>query len=413
MIKNGEKCICGRVHSCDIEKIIIKSGAIKELPGLAAGYENILLVADKNTYAAAGKETAEALGSKIKNTLVYTDEGLLVPDEYAVKRLEEALFEGADLIVGVGSGVIQDLCKFVSFRKGLPYFIVATAPSMDGYASAGAAMIEGGMKVTYQTHVPVAIIGDAEILKNAPLDMIRAGYGDIIGKYSCLCDWRLSAVVNGEYLCPEIYDMTYEMLLKVRDLGPALMKRDGDAVCALTEALAGVGVAMAYAGNSRPASGSEHHLSHFFEVTGLLKNEPYLLHGVDVAYSTVITEKLREKLLDETPDFSEKESDEAAFESELRRVFGRGAKGVSALHKKAAYRPPYGVYREKWDEIKAVLSEPPSSAEISAMLASVGLYPERFEAEYSPEKVKDAVKFAPELKDRYTVLRLYNDLRKD
>lgn len=33
-----------------------------------------------------------------------------------------------------------------------------------------------------------AIIADTEVLKNAPIEMIRAGYGDIIGKYCALCD---------------------------------------------------------------------------------------------------------------------------------------------------------------------------------------------------------------------------------
>ena len=88
------------------------------------------------------------------------------------------------MIVGIGSGVIQDLCKYVSFNKNLPYFIIATAPSMDGYASKGAAMITDNMKVTYNAHVPEVIIGDVDILKNAPMDMIKSGYGDILGKFS-------------------------------------------------------------------------------------------------------------------------------------------------------------------------------------------------------------------------------------
>ena len=94
------------------------------------------------------------------------------------------------MIIGIGLGVIQDLCKYVSYNAKLPYFIVATAPSMDGYALKGAAMIMGNMKVTYNAHVPEAIIADTEILKDAPMDIIRSGYGDILGKFSCLNAWR-------------------------------------------------------------------------------------------------------------------------------------------------------------------------------------------------------------------------------
>ena len=107
----------------------------------------------------------------------------------------------ADLIIGVGSGVINDLCKHVSFKNDLAYYIVATAPSMDGYASVGAALILNGMKITLNARPPKAIIADTSVLKDAPIDMLRAGYGDIIGKYSCLNDWKLSHCVNGEYFC--------------------------------------------------------------------------------------------------------------------------------------------------------------------------------------------------------------------
>lgn len=91
--------------------------------------------------------------------------------------------------------------------------------------------------------------------------------------------------------------MTYEMLCKTKDLGPKLLERDAAAIETLMEALVGVGIAMAYVGNSRPASGSEHHLSHFFEVTGIMNDKPYFMHGTDVAYSAVYTQKMREELL--------------------------------------------------------------------------------------------------------------------
>ena len=88
----------------------------------------------------------------------------------------------------------------MAFSK-IPYIIVATAPSMDGYASDGAAMILGGMKETVKAGLPKAIIADTNVLKNAPMDMIKAGYGDIIGKYSALNDWKFANIVYGEFFC--------------------------------------------------------------------------------------------------------------------------------------------------------------------------------------------------------------------
>ena len=172
--------------------------------------------------------------------------------------------------------------------------IVATAPSMDGYASNGAAMITDGMKVTYPAGLPTAIIADTAVLKDAPMDMIKAGFGDIIGKFSALNDWKLSKCVNGEYFCQYIYDLTYQQIQKMLDLADGIQKRDEKTIGALMEALVIVGILMSFAGSSRPASGSEHHLSHFFEITGIVENVPYLAHGLDVVYSTVITAKIRE-----------------------------------------------------------------------------------------------------------------------
>ena len=119
--------------------------------------------------------------------------------------------------------------------------------------------------------------------------MIKAGYGDIIGKYSALNDWKLSNLLTGEYICDFIYDLTYDCILKVRSLAKGLLTQDEESVKALMEALVLVGIAMAFAGSSRPASGSEHHLSHYFEITGIVNGEEYFPHGIDVAYSTVVT----------------------------------------------------------------------------------------------------------------------------
>ena len=99
----------------------------------------------------------------------------LVPDEEAIRTLSDHLPEGTDLILGIGSGVINDLCKYTAWKQGLDCGIVATAPSMDGYASSGAAMIIGGMKVTYTAQPPKYILADIDIVRNAPMDMIRSG----------------------------------------------------------------------------------------------------------------------------------------------------------------------------------------------------------------------------------------------
>lgn len=405
-------CSCGRVHRCEIKHVEIGRNALSALPKLTMGYTRILLVADRNTYNVCGEAVEALLGDRREQTLILHRGGLLVPNEEAIREVGQALTDQTDLIVGIGSGVIQDLCKYVSFEAGLPYQIIATAPSMDGYASKGAAMITDNMKVTYSAHTPEAIIGDLDILKHAPMEMIQSGYGDILGKFSCLNDWKLSAVVRGEYFCQTIYDMIYNMLLRVKDLGPRLLARDAEAVGILMEAIVGVGVAMAYIGNSRPASGSEHHLSHFFEITGLLNDEFYFMHGTDVAYSMVYTQKLREELLAMDAPVPKGGHDRETWEREIRTVYTAAAQGVIDLQDKQGWyiqnRLP--VYTEKWKEIRAVLREVPSCETLKAYLESAGLDIRDFEKAYSPEKLQNAIWYAKDLKDRYSVLWLYYDL---
>ena len=408
----GRQCSCGMTHTCSIRHVVIRPGAVEEIAALAEEYKKILLVADTNTYRVCGERVEALLGDKVETSFVYEREGLLVPNEEAIAQMQAKLTSDTDLVVGVGSGVIQDLCKYVSFEAKLPYYIVGTAPSMDGYASKGAAMIIGNMKITYNAHVPEAIIGDIDILKDAPLDMIQSGYGDILGKYSCLNDWRLSTVVNDEYFCDYVYDLTYEMLLKTKDMGARVIRRDPEAIQTLMEALVGVGIAMAYVGNSRPASGSEHHLSHFFEVTGIMNHAPYFMHGIDVVYSAVYTAKLREELLAMDKPAAHKIPDKAEWEKKIREVYTDAAEGVIALQNKLGWygKDRVSIYQEKWDAIREVLKEAPSSAEMISYLNSVGLDIAEFEKLYGAEKIQNAIWYAKDLKDRYSVLWMYYDL---
>lgn len=407
----GVPCSCGRYHSCDIRHVVIEKDAISALANLVQDFSSILLMADENTFAAAGAKTLTAIADKQVRSVVFPGTPILIPNEAAIERVAKEL-DGIDLIIGVGSGVIQDLCKYVSHVHDIPYFIVATAPSMDGYASTGAAMILEGMKTTVSAKVPAAIIADTEILKHAPMDMIQAGYGDIVGKYSALNDWRLSHAVNGEYFCRYIYDLTFEMLQKTLDLADGLRKREEESVKVLMEALTVVGIAMSFAGSSRPASGSEHHLSHFFEITGIVHDETYFPHGIDVAYSTVITAGLREKLLNQPWPETQYRPAQEDYLAQMSRIYGPVAKGCIALQEKVGLykKDMLPVYKEKEAEIRAILAEMPSAGEIEAMLNAADLKMDVFYELYTEKKIADAVAYAKELKDRYTVLWMYYDL---
>jgi len=411
LLNHDITCSCGRTHRCDIDLVDIGRGAVERLPESVKNFENILLVADSNTFAVCGERVSNLLGTKIKNICLFVTEDLLVPDEAAIEAVRAKMTPATDLILGIGSGVINDICKYVSFFAGKSSGIVATAPSMDGFASSGAAMILGGMKVTVTTHAPALIIGDTEVLKNAPAEMIRSGYADIIGKYSALCDWKLSALINGEYLCPEVYDLVKEKTDLIRSLARDIAERKDGAIEELMRDLVLIGVTLTLLSTTRPGSGSEHHLSHFFEITGILEDKPYFLHGTDVGYSTVVTARLREEIRSfAIPTFSS--VPDKVREECYEKIYGAIAPEVSELQKSAGRyaNSVNDVYREKWDEVIAILSECPKAAEIGEMLTDCGFDLSLFVPMYGAEKIQNGIWFAKDLKDRYSVLWLYYNM---
>ncbi|MBR5153013.1 MAG: sn-glycerol-1-phosphate dehydrogenase [Clostridia bacterium] len=407
----GKTCDCGKHHSCDIEYVYIEDGAIQRLTEICKAYNRILLVADENTFAAAGDKTERTLSGQKLKKIVFPGNEILIPNENAIEKVRDAM-EETELIVGIGSGVIQDLCKYVAFFAKIPYIIVATAPSMDGYASDGAAMILNGMKETVKAGLPMAIVADTKVLKDAPMEMIQGGYGDIIGKYSALNDWKLSHLVNDEYFCQHIYDTTYQMIELTISVAEGIAKREEESIRILTEALIVVGIMMSFAGSSRPASGSEHHLSHFFEIVGIVKNEPYFPHGVDVGYATVVTALLREKILENS--FAEQlyRIGENEYQDKMREIYDVVAPECMALQRRIGNyaKNRISLYREKETEIRSIFSEMPNHETIIKLLGAVDLKIERFYELYGEEKINTAISYAKDLKDRYTVLWLYYDM---
>ena len=402
-------CECGRDHICPIETVEIGPKALDVLEEKCRNFETIVLLADENTWEACGKMVAEKLSAK-KPTVVVMPYGKerLVPNEDAVAYAEARMPEKVDLIVGVGSGVINDMSRYISFKRGISYYIVATAPSMDGYASSVAAMLFGGMKTTLPAHTPKAIFAVSEVIRNAPMEMLQAGYGDIVGKFSCLNDWKLGALLYDEYYCQKVYDILYETAVTVRDLADGILARDAEAVDALMAALVAAGITIAYVGNSRPASGSEHHLSHFFEITGLQGNLPYFDHGLDVLYSSVLTARMREQIAKSQP--VRREINKAAWEKEIKRVYTGSAEGVFALQKEYGMyeQDDYPIIVEKWDEICKLMQEAPNGAEAEKMVEAIGLHFSNMEKMYGIDKLRDCVVYGKDIRDRHSVLWVFN-----
>ena len=418
-------CDCGREHTVEIENVIIENGAINKMPEVLKllHYNKVFLVADTNTYKAAGEQVENVIignGFELKKH-VYKRDDDLVPDEVTIGEFIINYYNDADVIVAVGSGVLNDLCKFMSYKLNTPYIIVATAPSMDGYASIGSALSIENLKTTVSGEVPKAIIGDVDVLKDAPLDMIRAGFGDMVGKYSAINDWKLGKMVNDEYYCDYVSGMVMHSLKKCMETAEGLENRENEAIRNLMEGLVLTGIAMSFTGNSRPASGSEHHLSHFVEMMYLFDKKQAPPHGVKVGFNTIVMNYIRQRLSESNPDINEVLKKASSFNKDkwtddVKRLFRQAAPGVIHLNENEGINSyDKRVERVKriidnWEEFASLLKEVPHHEEIREILKRIGAPISLKELNVDKETIINGLVYAKEVRKRYTVLQLAWDL---
>ncbi len=419
-------CSCGKQHSIDIDRIVIESGAVNRVAELIKPYraEKIFLIADNNTYEIAGQTVEEQLRGEnyAVVTHIFDGKGQLVPDEKALADLVLDIPADTGLVIAVGSGTINDLSRYMAFKLNIPYVIVATAPSMDGFVSTVSPLIVNDLKVTYNAAGPRAVIADLDILCEAPEAMIYAGLGDVLGKYTSLCDWQLSRIINDEFYCSEIVSLMKNAVEKCTSDIDGLKERKPSAVKSLMEGLVLSGIAMSFAENSRPASGAEHHLAHFWEMTFLFAGKEAILHGTKVGITTVAILKLyelvkhlqpnREKALRFVSNF-----DNAAFEEQLKSVYHTAAPDILKTNAKEDRTSPVlhqkrlGVILEHWDEIRATIDELlPNAAFAEDILKKLGAPYRPVQVGVGRETVLNSLLYAKELRTRYTVLQMLWDL---
>lgn len=417
------KCSCGRTHYSSVKCIDIDEDAIKRLPDHIKdfGYKKAYLVTDKNIWPDAGEKVAAALdGAGIPYDKVVLQDDEVVPDEEAIGEIMVGYPMDADLIVGIGSGVLNDLCKFVSYRLHLDYIIVASAPSMDGFVSIGSALMLHHVKTTIDCQGPVAVIGDVGVLSRAPMNLIAAGLGDTLGKYTCLLDWKLAKIINGEYYCEEVVGMVHKALKTVFENKDGVEKRDPKAIQVVTEALVLTGLAMSFVGNSRPASGCEHHFSHYIEMKALMAGETPAHHGTQVGLGMILMLKLYHDLAKEKPDFDackKRPFDKDKWLKEVRDCYGIAADGIIALEEKSqknditARNHRLDVMKEKWPLItETIEADLPKTEDMERLLLSLNAPANPEQMGLDLQTVKEAVVLAKEVRERFTMLQILWDL---
>ncbi len=300
-------CSCGKHHNFSIHDIAIGAGTLPELARIAAPFKDgkILLISDNKTRKVAGEQALAILqdaGFNVKELVFDCGDDMMIPDESVIGRVVEDLDLDVSLMVSVGSGSLNDTAKFVSSRTKIPYVICATAPSMDGYVADGAPLINMGKKISYPACLAYGVIGDTNIMKDAPMRMIQAGFGDVVGKITALTDWDLSVQLNDEYRCQTCVTLVDRAMQKCFSQAEGLPKRDSEAVLYLIEALTLTGVAMGLVGVSRPASGAEHMLSHFWEMDFIARGLEPEFHGIKVGVATTVIARIFEEMGDLIPE---------------------------------------------------------------------------------------------------------------
>ena len=417
-------CPCGVKHVFPLKKVVSCAGAIDRLPEILNlyGLKKPFIVADENTFKAAGEKVVSLLkknGVEYSKFLYGTEP--LEPDEKSVGALAIKFDADCDVIVGVGSGVINDVCKIIAARTGKFYIVVATAPSMDGYASATSSMAVAGLKTTVNSKCPDVIIGDVEVLKNAPLKMLKAGLGDMLAKYVSILEWRLSKEINGEYYCENIAEIIRSARDKCVNNAEGLLRRDENAVKAVFDGLIIGGIAMAYAGVSRPASGGEHYFSHILDMRGLAFGTKVDLHGIQVAVGTLFMAKQYDKLKKIVPSDEKGYRETHAFsyatwENNLRKFIGGAAESMILLEtKEGKYNADRASVRrkaiiEKWDKLVKIMDEELPSATRIAEIMDLASIPKTLEDAGLSCDIKKAFAATRDIRDKYVLSGLLWDI---
>lgn len=418
-------CPCGRTHEAAIDDVIIEHGAVRRLPEILARYNTHkpFILADQNTYAAAGKLVEAVLKNSgiIFSSYVYTN-AALEPNEEAVGSAIMHFDHTCDLVIGVGSGVINDIGKILSNISGRKYIIVGTAPSMDGYASATSSMSMDGLKVSLNSRCADVIIGDIDILKQAPEHMLKSGLGDMLAKYVSIAEWRIGHLITGEYYCERVAQLIRDALKKCVDHAQGLLKREDEAVRAVFEGLVIGGVAMAYAGVSRPASGVEHYFSHIWDMRGLEFGTQVDLHGIQCAMATMKAVELYDIVKNVVPNREKAMAAVSAFcyddwSSQLRTFLGKSGQTMIAKeleekkYDKSTHPARFQRIVEHWDDIQQILREElPSVEELRQIMKNVGISCDLNTIGVDAECARLTFKATKDIRDKYVLSRLAWDL---
>ncbi len=410
-----ENCPCGKKHTFVTEIVEIESGLTARIGKILADAnfpKRVLLVSDNNAIrAAAGTlESIEAAGFSIKK---------LIYENMTYARIEQvrevkALCQDVDAVISVGTGSINDICRVASFQAGKKFCIVATAPSMDGFASDTAPIIENNFKNSFFVEQPSIILADTKVLAKAPVELKAAGFGDMVAKYIGIADWRIANLLIDEYYCPAVADITMQGVQKVVDLADKVTGEDEEAAGNIMEGLILSGLGMKLAKSSRPASGAEHVVSHYWECYKLARNIWPEFHGKKVGVATVLINRIYHNIADRVESV---EPIAESFDWDLVKAqFDETQHPELAKVNTPSIMDKVDPARLKaiWPEIRKIIKEVlPTDEALTKMMQVAGAATEPTEVHVDDALLEKGLKYHPYMRYRILLTRLMPMLQLD
>jgi len=412
-------CRCGRTHRVPVRELVYERDAVDSLPEVLRRTleqqmpQRIAVVADVRTWEICGDRTHKSLERARLGVsrIIVPDRGGRGPmcDDGTCRTLVEQLRTcRPDLVVAVGSGVINDLCKWASFELGLSYVVVATAASMNGYSSANVAPTIAGVKMLIEARPPVAVIAEPTVIEQAPREMTTAGFGDTIAKHQSNGDWIVNRLLQGEYHCDFCAGIVGSLEPLYLDRPEDIREGKPDAIKGLFEALFWTGMAMTLVGTSAPASGGEHLLSHTLDMMAEVRGDSHDLHGRQVGVGTILSAALYDKVLAmETPEAGD-------LPAEVDEGFWRVPSVAAAVREQYdTKRQRLDLIRQRidqrgvWNQLRAqVGAEVKSPHTVRDWLSRAGGATSMADIGCSRERIRSAILHMHEIRRRFTIIDL-------
>ena len=404
LIDSFRDCGCGMDHRCGIHDIRIGSGLVTQVGEILRenGFpRRLLLIGDRDTLAAAAGIEESLTGFEVTRHCYDTLRVATMDDV----RLVEDYLDRLDAVVAVGAGSIHDPSRLACARRNKPLCLFATAPSMDGFASYNAPIVDGGFKTTHAAKCPEVIIADTKILAAAPKALKSAGFGDMISKYIALIDWQVSHLVTGEAYCPRVAELTRTAVDRLMTMADRVTLEDEETAAAVLESLLMTGIAMSFTRTSRPGSGTEHILAHYWECIELLEGKIPNFHGEDVGVATLLT-------LREYEDLAGRETVTAHPEvndwDAVYRAYGPLAGDVRQLNTPDTITDGIEprVIEEKWPEIRAIVRSVPDYDACYRAMKAAGCKTTIAEIGKDPAFVAESLLYHPYMRRRLSLRRV-------